>query len=304
MSIPDYESIMLPLMKIAQAANGDEVSITQAISQLANEFKLTSDERNKLLPSGGTFTFASRVSWARTYLKKAGLIDATRRAHFRITKRGQEVLQKKPSRIDADLLSQFKEFREFQDRKKNNKSSQATGDSVTPIEAISSNYERLRIALASELLDKVKTAKPQFFERLVVELLVRMGYGGSIADAGQAVGKSGDGGIDGVIREDKLGLDKIYIQAKRWKDKSVGSQDIDQFAGALSKKKASKGIFITTSTFTKDALNSVREYTSRIILIDGRQLAQYMIDHNVGVSVASIYEIKKVDSDFFEELAD
>lgn len=152
-----------------------------------------------------------------------------------------------------------------------------------------------------ELLDRAKKCSPQFFERLVILLLVRMGYGGSLKDAGQAVGRTGDGGIDGVIREDKLGLDNIYIQAKRWADKPVGSPEIDQFAGALSKKKATKGIFITTSTFTKDALASVREYSSRIILIDGRALADYMIDHGVGVSVASTYEIKKVDTDFFEE---
>jgi restriction system protein len=155
--------------------------------------------------------------------------------------------------------------------------------------------------LASELLERVKKCSPQFFERLVILLLVRMGYGGSLKDAGQAIGRTGDGGIDGVIREDKLGLDNIYIQAKRWTDKPVGSPDIDQFAGALSKKKATKGIFITTSTFTRDALSSVREYSSRIILIDGITLADYMIDHNAGVSVGSTYEIKKVDSDFFEE---
>lgn len=173
----------------------------------------------------------------------------------------------------------------------------------TPIESIASHYEQIRKALASELLDRVKKSSPQFFERLVILLLVRMGYGGSLKDAGQAVGKTGDGGIDGVIREDKLGLDNIYVQAKRWTDKPVGSPDIDQFAGALSKKKAGKGIFITTSCFTKDALASVREYSCRIILIDGVQLAEYMIDHGVGVSVETVYEIKKVDSDFFEEEA-
>lgn len=304
MAIPVYETIMLPMLEIARSANGQEVAIAEVVSQLANVFKLTEEERNQLLPSGGTFTFASRVSWARTYLQKAGLLEATRRGHFRITKRGQDVLEKKPSRIDGDLLSQFEEFRDFQGRKKDKKNYLPDGDSITPLEAIASHHEKLRIALSSELLDKVKASTPQFFERLVVELLVKMGYGGSIVDAGQAVGRTGDGGIDGVIREDKLGLDSIYIQAKRWTDKPVGSPDIDQFAGALSKKKASKGIFITTSTFTKDALNSVREYSSRIILIDGKQLAQYMIDYNVGVSIASIYEIKKVDSDFFEELAD
>ncbi|ABQ27755.1 restriction endonuclease [Geotalea uraniireducens] len=290
---------MLPLMQIAAKANGNELQLSAAIDQLADDFKLTEEERKELLPSGGTFKFSSRASWARTYLQKAGLLEATRRGFFKITQRGVDVLKKKPSRIDNKLLSQFAEFLEFQGKKKSKKENDSTPHD-TPIESIASHYEQIRHALASEILDKVKKCSPQFFERLVILLLVKMGYGGSLKDAGQAVGKTGDGGIDGVIREDKLGLDNIYIQAKRWTDKPVGSPDIDQFAGALSKKKASKGIFITTSNFTKDALASVKEYSSRIILIDGSQLAEYMIDHGVGVSVESIYEIKKVDSDFFE----
>jgi restriction system protein len=233
-------------------------------------------------------------------LQKAGLNEATRRGHFRITERGNEILSKKPHHIDNKLLSQFPEFREFQGKKKAKKENDTLA-SETPIESIATHYEQIRATLASELLDRVKKCSPQFFERLVILLLVRMGYGGSLKDAGQAIGRTGDGGIDGVIREDKLGLDNIYIQAKRWTDKPVGSPDIDQFAGALSKKKATKGIFITTSNFTRDALASVREYSSRIILIDGITLADYMIDYNAGVSIASTYEIKKVDSDFFEE---
>jgi restriction system protein len=292
MPIPDYESIMLPLMQIAANANGNELQLSAAIEQLADDFKLTEEEKKELLPSGGTFKFSSRASWARTYLQKAGLLEATRRGFFKITQRGVDILKKKPSRIDNKLLSQFEEFLEFQGKKKSKKENDSTPRD-TPIESIATHYEQIRQALASEILDKVKKCSPQFFERLVILLLVKMGYGGSLKDAGQAVGKTGDGGIDGVIREDKLGLDNIYIQAKRWTDKPVGSPDIDQFAGALSKKKASKGIFITTSNFTKDALASVREYSSRIILIDGSQLSEYMIDHGVGVSVESIYEIKK-----------
>ncbi|HBY93587.1 MAG TPA: restriction endonuclease [Chloroflexi bacterium] len=291
---------MLPLLRIAAAARGNEVSLIDAIDQLAAEYKLTDEERKELLPSGGTFKFSSRVSWARTYLQKAGLIEATRRGHFRIAERGNEILNKRPQRIDNKLLSQFPEFREFQGKKKI-KSKKDAPVAETPIESITTYYEQIRATLASELLERVKKCSSQFFERLVILLLVRMGYGGSLKDAGQAIGRTGDGGIDGVIREDKLGLDNIYIQAKRWTDKPVGSPDIDQFAGALSKKKATKGIFITTSTFTRDALASVREYSSRIILIDGITLADYMIDYNVGVSIASTYEIKKVDSDFFEE---
>lgn len=303
MPIPDYETLMLPLLQIAAEMNGQEIPLTAAVEKLATQFKLTTDERHELLPSGGTFKFSSRVSWARTYLQKAGLLEATKRGHFRITDRGRTILKGKPARVDGTLLSQFEEFREFQGRKKERRTDKvevpANGSAETPIESLATQYERLREALASEVLERVKKCSPQFFERLVILLLVRMGYGGSLKDAGQAIGKSKDGGVDGVIRQDKLGLDNIYIQAKRWSDKAVGSPDIDQFAGALSKMKATKGIFITTSNFTKDARASV--YSSRIILIDGIQLAGYMIDHGVGVSIASTYEIKKVDSDFFEE---
>jgi restriction system protein len=304
MAIPDYETLMLPLLRLAADANGQEVPLPGAVGKLADQFNLTDEERQELLPSGGTFKFSSRVSWARTYLQKAGLLESTRRGHFRITDRGWSVLKTKPDHINGELLSQFEEFREFQGKKRDRRPEQTTASSIsaeTPIESLGTQYERLREALVSDLLERVKKCSPQFFERLVILLLVQMGYGGSLKDAGQAIGKTKDGGIDGVIREDKLGLANIYVQAKRWTDKPVGSPDIDQFAGALSKRKATKGIFITTSTFTKDALASVREYSSRIVLIDGIQLAGYMIDHGVGVSVMSTYEIKKIDSDFFEE---
>lgn len=304
MPIPDYETLMLPMLQLAAGANGEEVALSVAAGKLADRFKLTDDERQELLPSGGTFKFSSRVSWARTYLQKAGLLEASRRGHFRLTGRRQDVLKSNPERIDGALLSQFEEFREFQGRKRDRRTEKATESAVsaeTPIESLATQYERLREALVSEVLERVKKCSPQFFERLVILLLVQMGYGGSLKDAGQAVGKTKDGGIDGVIREDKLGLASIYVQAKRWNDKPVGSPDIDQFAGALSKRKAPKGIFITTSTFTKDALASVKEYASRIVLIDGVQLAGYMMDHNVGVSSMSIYDVKKIDSDFFED---
>lgn len=300
MAIPDYETLMLPLLRIAADANGNEVQLLSATSLLADEYRLSDEERAELLPSGGAFKFASRVSWARTFLQKAGLLEATRRGFIRITPRGIDVLKKKPLRIDSKLLLQFDEFREFRGARRSKKAQEVQA-SETPIESIATQYEQLRDALSTDLLDRIKKCSPQFFERLVIRVLVGMGYGGSLKDAGQALGRSGDGGIDGVIREDKLGLDNIYIQAKRWTDKSVGSPDIDQFAGALSKKKAGKGIFITTSSFTKDALASVKEYSSRIILIDGETLANYMIDYSVGVSVASVYEIKKIDSDFFED---
>lgn len=301
MPIPDYETLMLPLVEIAAGANSEGVKLSDAVDQLAERFKLTDKERTELLPSGGTFKFSSRVSWARTYLQKAGLLDAPKRGYFRLTPRGATILKQAPAKIDNKLLSQFAEFNAFQGKKKPTKAETEAAPQETPIESIASFYEQFREALATELLDRVKKCSPQFFERLVIHVLLKMGYGGSFKDAGAALGKTGDGGIDGVIREDKLGLDNIYVQAKRWTDKPVGSPDLDQFSGALSKKKATKGIFITTSSFTKDAQSSLNDYSSRIVLIDGQQLAKYMIDYGVGVSVMDVFELKKIDSDFFEE---
>ena len=300
MPIPDYEKLMLPLLEIAAKANGEDVKLSDAADELAERFKLTYGERTELLPSGGTFKFASRVSWARTYLQKACLLEAPRRGYFRLTARGSDILKQRPLRIDNKVLSQFTEFKEFQGKKKHKEKADVISQ-ATPLESISSFYEQFREALAFELLERVKKCSPQFFERLVIQVLLKMGYGGSLKDAGAALGKTGDGGVDGIIREDKLGLDNIYVQAKRWTDKPVGSPDIDQFAGALSKKKATKGIFITTSTFTRDALTSLKDYSCRIVLIDGVQLAGYMMDYGVGVSVMDVFELKKIDSDFFEE---
>lgn len=304
MAIPDYETIMLPLLRFAAAADGQAVALREAVSSLADTFALTEDERGEFLPSGGTLKFSSRASWARTYLQKAGLLEAAGRGHVRITDRGRRLLKSKPHRIDNDVLSQFEDFRAFYGRKKEHlplKRSDAEDVQRTPLESLATEYERLREVLLSEVLDRLKQCSPQFFERLVILVLVKMGYGGSLRDAGLAVGKSRDGGIDGVIREDKLGLASIYVQAKRWADKPVGSRDIDQFAGALSKHKGTKGIYITTSTFTKDARASVEKHSSTMVLIDGLQLAGLMIDYDVGVSLISTYSVKKVDTDFFED---
>ncbi len=289
MAIPDYETLMLPLLRLAADAKGQEVPLPSAVGKLADQFNLTDEERQELLPSGGTFKLSSRVSWARTYLQKAGLLESARRGHFRITDRGWSVLKTKPDHIDGELLSQFEEFREFRGKKRDRRAEQTTASSVsaeTPIESLGTQYERLREALAPDLLERVKKCSPQFFERLVILLLVQMGYGGSLKDAGRAIGKTKDGGIDGVIR---------------WTDKPAGSPDIDQLQVPSQRERPRRVFFITTSTFTRDALASVREYSSRIVLIDGIQLAGYMIDHGVGVSVMSTYGIKKIDSDFFEE---
>ncbi len=301
MAIPDYQTVMLPLLKFL--ADGGEHSLREAIDSLSDEFSLSEAERTELLASGQQAIFNNRVGWARTYLKKAGLLDSTRRGFFRITDRGKKVLSQGPSRIDVNFLEQFDEFVQFRSiRKEKNHAEEASADATdqTPEESLESAYQKLREGLASEILQITKSCSPAFFELLVVDLLVKMGYGGSRREAGQALGKSGDGGIDGIIKEDKLGLDIIYIQAKRW-DGTVGRPEVQKFAGALQGQRARKGIFITTSAFTKDATDYATLIETKIILIDGARLTELMIDHGVGVATQAIYEIKRIDSDYFAE---
>jgi restriction system protein len=307
MAVPDYQSVMLPLLQFA-AKKGDEISTSEAVEALAKELGLTEDDLKEMLPSGIQSTFVNRVGWASTYMKKAGLLEATRRGFYQITDRGRDLLKKQPKTINVKLLKQYQEFLEFQQLKGTrigDKVTESKGASdvstATPSEALESAYENLRDELADELLGKLKKISPAFFERVVVELLVKMGYGGSRADAGKAIGRSGDGGIDGIIKEDKLGLDVVYIQAKRWDNNPVGRPDVMQFAGALQAQRANKGIFITTSRFTDDARSYVSQIGSKIVLIDGEQLTSLMIEHDVGVSTVSLYPVKKVDSDYFEE---
>ncbi len=305
MSIPDFQSMMLPLLQFA--SDGHEHSMREAVGGVASMLGLSEQERTQLYPSGKEKPiFADRLSWSRTYLKQAGLIQDTRRSHFQITERGRSVLGEKLPAISMKYLERFPEYIEFKNRVRPQSTSNGENATVavensivqTPKEALESNYQRLREAVAQELLTTIKQQSPTFFERLVVELLVKMGYGGSIQDAGQAIGKTGDEGIDGIIKEDKLGLDVIYVQAKRW-DRSVGRPEVQQFAGALAGQRARKGVFITTSAFTNDARNYVVGIDSKIVLIDGEQLAQLMIDHNVGVTVDTVYELKRIDSDYF-----
>jgi restriction system protein len=306
MAVPDYQTFMLPLLRLVASEPGREWAMKDCLPRLGAEFQLTEDELREMLPSGGSTKFSNRVNWARTYLKKAGLLQSPRRAFIQITDRGLSVLSDQPEFIGIEFLRQFEEFREFQSRR--NSSSEEPEQQVlqvesetTPLEAMDSGYRQLRAQLADELLDQVKSCSPEFFERLVVELLVRMGYGGSLVDAGKAVGRSGDGGIDGIIKEDKLGLDVIYIQAKRWDSNSIGRPQIQQFAGALHGQHAGKGIFLTTSKFTSEARDFVKGIGSRIVLIDGVELAELMIDHDIGCNTASVYSVKRLDSDYFTE---
>ncbi|HXF50009.1 MAG TPA: restriction endonuclease [Verrucomicrobiae bacterium] len=301
MSIPDYQSIMLPLLKFA--SDQREHSLREAIELLAQEFNVTEDDRKKLLPSGLQEIFDNRVGWAHTYLKKAGLLDSTKRGYFKITSRGLDVLRKNPKTINVAFLRSFPEFVEFQTVKKDQDESEGEAEKATektPEESLESGYQRIRRDLSTELLAKVKSSSPKFFEKLVVELLLRMGYGSFRDDAGKATGGSGDEGIDGLINEDKLGLDVIYLQAKRW-DGIIGRPEVQKFAGALQGRKARKGVFITTSKFSDDAHDFVSKIDSKIVLIDGEKLTQLMIDHDVGVSKHVSYEIKKIDWDYFVE---
>lgn len=303
--IPDYQTLMLPLLKLV--ADKREHNYRDLIEKLAIEFQVTDEERKELLASGNQAIFDNRVGWAKTYLKKAGLLESPKRATFVITQIGLDTLKKNLDRIDAKYLRQFPAFLEFQNASRNENDVEEenvvseTFDQ-TPEENLDIAYQRIRKSLASELLKNVVELSPTFFERLVVELLVKMGYGGSIKDAGKAIGKSGDEGIDGTIKEDKLGLDIIYIQAKRWKPgNAVGRPELHKFVGALAGQGAKKGIFITTSNFTKEALEYTPKNETKIVLIDGEQLAQLMIDYNLGCTTQQIYEIKKIDSDYFGE---
>jgi restriction system protein len=283
--------------------------LKEASQHLAKEFGLTEEELNEFLPSGQQPVFTNRIGWARSYLKKAGLLDSPRRGYFRITDRGLSVLKEPPAKINIKFLDRFPDFKEFWDKyRAKREGSDEIPESVepenapgqTPHEALESAYLRLRTEISAEILQTLKGSDPSMFESIVVDLLVKMGYGGSRKDAGRAIGRSGDEGIDGIIKEDHLGLDSIYIQAKRW-DSTVGRPEIQKFAGALQGQRARKGIFITTSEFSREALDYVSRIESKIVLIDGKALAGLMIDFGVGVTSVATYEVKKIDSDYFGE---
>ncbi len=301
MAIPDFQSVMLPLLRFA--SDEREHSLQEAMDYLATEFALTVEEKQELLPSGKQARFDNRVAWARSYFKQAGLVENTRRGYFKISKRGLDLLATKPEKINKKTLEQYPEFLDFQNLR------HELGDigkpveeqeKQTPEESLENAYKILSDGLAGEILQRVKTCSPLFFERLVVELLLAMGYGGTRVDAGRAIGQSGDGGIDGIIDEDRLGLDAIYIQAKRWEG-VVGRPEIQKFVGALQGQRAHKGVFITTSDFTKEAQEYVKNISNKVVLINGFSLARLMIENNIGVSISATYEVKKIDSDYFAD---
>lgn len=304
MAIPDFQSFMLPTLTLA--SDGQVHTLAEAREVLAADFNLSDADRVELLPSGRQRRFDNRVAWAKVYLEQAGLLSSPKRAHFVITDRGSKLLAECPDRIDIGILERFDEFREFRSASRETTTGTALSNTdlvksgATPEEALEQAFQSIRAELTSDLLTKVKSVSPSFFETLVVELLLKMGYGRSRSDAGRAIGSAGDEGIDGIISEDRLGLDTIYLQAKRWEG-TVGRPEIQKFVGALHGKRARKGVFITTGAFSADAKEYVSHIDPRVVLIDGRQLAEYMLDLGLGVSTRATYELKRIDSDYFAE---
>jgi len=310
MPIPDFQTLMLPVLK--QFADGQEKTPADVRGPIAVEFGLTADELSILLPSGRQTTFANRVAWALGYLKQSNLLESPRRGHYQMSDRGRQVLLSPPPRVDINFLEQYPDFQAFRNRGSSSVEPSGTNTLpatsslsieaplLTPDEQIRAGATRIKENLAAQLLERILRGTPESFEKLVVDLLVAMGYGGSQEDAAQVVGKSGDGGIDGIIKEDRLGLESVYVQAKRWEG-TVGRPVIQQFVGALHERKARKGVVITSSSFTKDAIQSAKNQSLTIILIDGIQLAEYMIEFGVGVSDVETIKIKRLDEDYFGE---
>lgn len=302
MAIPDFQTLMLPILR--HFGDGKEHSNQETVDALAAEIGLSDDERSQLLPSGRQAVFTNRIAWAKAHFKRAGLLESTGWGIYRITDLGRKVLSETPARIDLKYLDRFPGHREFRTSQKKTVTVEpppgGTDSTMTPQEHIALGYQLIREELATALIQKVKACSPEFFEQLVVDLLVAMGYGGSRQDAGRAVGRAGDGGIDGIIKEDRLGLDVIYIQAKRWEG-AVGRPEIQKFAGALQGQRARKGVFITTSAFSREAREFAAAIDSKLILIDGEDLAEHMIDHGIGVAEVASYSVKRLDSDYFSQ---
>lgn len=310
MPIPDYQSLMLPVLRLA--AEGEK-RVADVEDRIADDLSLTTEEREELLPSGRQRVLHNRIHWAKFYMSKAGLIASPARGRFVATDAGKALLAQNPERLDVKLLLKRPEFREFY-KSSNSAGTEPDGThgeiesraldstSVTPEEQIEASYQAVVAALRADLLDRIGQNTPAFFEGLIVDLLVAMGYGGSHKSAAAQLGRSGDGGVDGVVNEDRLGLDRVYVQAKRYAaTNSIGRPDVQAFVGSLVGLGATKGVFVTTSTFSPQARDFVKHLSQRVILIDGRQLADLMIEHGVGVRVSRAIEFKRLDEDFFAE---
>ena len=311
MAIPDYQTLMLPVLEYA---SGGETSVRDCVAALADKLGLSQDERSELLPSGKQAVFSNRVHWAKSYLVHAGILEATRRAHFQVTPRGSEVLAKRPDRVDNELLMQFPEFREFRERSRSRPgngglqpisevlAADGLAPSATPEERIEAAYTEITNELRAAILDRITKGTPRFFEKVVVDLLTQMGYGGSRTNAGRRVGKTADGGIDGVINEDPLGLDSVYLQAKRYApENTVGVDKVREFAGSLVERGATKGVFVTTSQFAPAAKAYAGRIPQKLVLISGDELTRLMVQYGVGVRTDHTIELRKLDLDYFEE---
>lgn len=298
--IPDYQSLMKPVLELA--ASG-EVKISEAVTRLEQVFRLSEEEKSELLPSGKQTRFANRVHWARSYLKQAGLLRNTRRGHFEISDEGRRVLVDNPERIDAKYLERYDAFLEFKSRSntlEEELGEQPASDTTTPDETMRAAYEQISNALAADLLGRLRESEPAFFESVIVELLLKMGYGYG-SSAGSVLGRSGDDGVDGVINLDPLGVDQVYVQAKRYQATSpIGSGAIRDFYGALGLKDVTKGIFVTTSSFTPNARATAEKLGARLVLVDGPQLARLMVAHEVGCRVTEVFKVAVVEESYFE----
>jgi restriction system protein len=294
---------MLPLLRIAGDRNDHRFA--DAVESLSGEFGLTAEERAELLPSGRYPRFRQRVGWAKTYLYKARLLAYGQRGGFRITDRGASLLEERPEQIDIRFLMRYPEFQEFRNAARPSPEpavDDSTSDEKTPREILEASFLEMRRTLAQDLLDRTKSNSPEFFQRLVIDLLVKMGYGGTLADAGQVVGGPADRGIDGIVKQDILGLEAVYVQAKRYSDNAVSSEVVRNFAGSLLQHKAQKGVLITTSRFSEEARRAAESMDKRIVLIDGDRLAELLIDHRVGVIEDQAYVVSRIDADYFDEL--
>ncbi|RUR12524.1 restriction endonuclease [Legionella septentrionalis] len=303
MPIPNYQDCMYPILKLL--SKHDELKFTKLISMIGDWFKLSGEEKNKMLTSGRSTILRTRVHWAKVYLKQAGLVKYPQRGYVALTSRGNEVLASNPESINTDYLKQFSEFVDFLNRSKSSNQDSENSDKnsqESPEEILSNTYNSIKDQVTAELLDEIKFCTPQFFEELVVKVIVAMGYGGSFEEAHKAIGKVGDEGVDGVIKEDRLGLDSIYLQAKlKRTDTNVGRPDVQKFYGALQGKRSKKGIFITTTDFSKEARDYANNIDLKIILISGQVLIDLMWEYNIGLKVKNFYPLKEIDYDFFVE---
>ena len=303
MPVPDFQTLMLPALKAL--ATGEEIRIAEVRKRVAAAVGLTAEDIQELLPSGRQTVFSNRLAWAVSYMTRAGLVERVRRGVYRVATQGTQLLDQAPARIDIKLLQEYPAFVEWKSQPTSPTSGDGPGGLVrTPEEILDDVTRQLREALEAEALDRVRKAEPKFLERVVVDLLIAMGYGGGDAAMGQVIGRSGDGGIDGSIREDALGLDEVYVQAKKYAaGNTVGAGALRNFAGAIDAAGTNKGVFVTTASFTIAAREFVMRIPKRIILIDGPELARLMVAHGVGVRTRILHEVKRIDEDYFDQEA-